>query len=164
MIQSFGSIGSDSRLSAQLQHVEMSIVAKKWADYSVRDVEDNNTLCGGIVIEIRWFEYEACLAVVRGKACLTAPINKYDTQTLWRVETSFLVGPPGSLLEQDSVVRLRHLTEGTYLCRDLDSGDVTQTLDSEHAGAQWQFDILGYYKDMPLRDSKVHCELHLINS
>jgi hypothetical protein len=30
------------------------------------------------------------------------------------------------------------------------------TSDSEHAGAQWQIEILGYYKNIPLVDSKVN--------
>ena len=152
--KSFGADGT--RLLAQLQHVEMSLVAQNWADHTLHQA-NKNTLCGGMVIEIRWYEYEKCLAFVDQKVCLTAPISKYDSRTLWRLETSFSDGPPGAPVEQNSVVRLRHLTEGMYLCREAgSSGHVMMTLDSEHAGAQWQFEILGYYKNIPLADSKVN--------
>jgi hypothetical protein len=96
---------------------------------------------GGMVIEAIFFEY-GCLAVVEGKPCITMAQSEYDTRTLWRVEMSFDHGLPGALVYPQSIVRLRHLSEQLYLCREAD-GSAALTSSCWEPSAQWQLEIQG---------------------
>ena len=140
------------RSFGHLQTNPMSLVGNKWADYSLLEAA-SDTLRGGMVTEILFFEYEACLGVVEGTPHIITTESKYDMRTLWRVEMPFNASsPPGSLVHSHSVVRLRHLSECLYLCRTSD-GDASLTANCCDPNAQWQFDIQSAH--LPIRETKV---------
>ena len=149
--------------AAGLQPGAMSFVGLKWADSSWNDTVD--VLCGGMVVEFNFFEYDAFLSVVHKRraggwfadwtvhACLTCPDSKYDTRILWRVEMDFCEGCPGARISPQHVVRLRHFSSGLYLCRV--EGEVQLTEDNTDNGARWQIAVQATTDTISFRDSQV---------
>ena len=149
--------------AAGLQPGPMSFVGLKWADSCWNDTVD--VLCGGMVVEFNFFEYDAFLSVVHKRrpggwfadwtatACLTCPDSKYDTRILWRVEMDFSEGCPGAHVSPQHVVRLRHFSSGLYLCRV--EGEVRLTDDNTDNGTRWQIAVQATTDTISFRDSQV---------